>query len=85
MLNDVFQLKMRPSIKRELRAFLKKEGALEQFVKNCKSEECNGAFLDEIPYRVETISEGFIWKDSPEGQEFWDELYCKYSSELKKK
>ena len=76
---------MKPSIKKELRDFLKREGALEQFIKNCKSKECDGAFLDEPSYRVKLISEGFIWQDTPEGQEFWEKLYCKYCSEFKKK
>ena len=75
---------MKPSIKKELRAFLKKEGALKQFIKNCKSEECGGAFLDKNPYRVESISAGFLWKNTPEGQVFWNDLYLKHRSEIEK-
>lgn len=53
------------SISQELESFLKKKKCLTKFKNN---------LITGTTYTINSISGGFIWKDSIEGHSFWAEL-----------
>lgn len=62
-------------MKKELEQFLKREGAWEKFVEEC--EKVGNEYLS----HVNSISDAFVWSFTPDGPDYWYELYEKYVSE----
>ena len=69
----------------KLETFLRKERVLNKFIKNLKSEKANGLLTDKrrtlngvFNNISESVMSAFIWKDTPEGFDFWDKLDVKF-------
>lgn len=68
----------------KLYKFLKEEGVYKQFVKNCKTQK-KGKDLIISGKGFKTahgIGSAFLWRETPEGYDFWDRLYNLAWSEL---
>ena len=69
--------------------FLKKHNCLGAFIKNILTD--NNRCIDknwgtlEILTKYTTISVGFIWAGTPEGQAYWEELNNKWINERKRR
>jgi hypothetical protein len=68
--------------------FLKKHNCLRQFIKNILTEnKCINKkwSILEILTMYNTISVGFIWVETEEGVQYWDELNNKWINERKRR
>jgi hypothetical protein len=68
--------------------FLKKHNCLRQFIKNILAEnKCINKkwSILEILTMYNTISVGFIWVETEEGVQYWDELNNKWINERKRR
>lgn len=65
----------------ELAEFLESRGVLEQFKKNIENDAMFNlmVMMGIRKFVITEIGVGFIWKKSPEGHDFWDELNNEYS------
>lgn len=68
-------------MKTTLIQFLKSKNVLEKFKENIikhsfeeRSEKLKGEVLDLLEKDKLTMSEAFVWKETPEGEDFWIEL-----------
>ena len=62
-------------IEDNLANFLKEEGMLQEFIEETKAHWV--CYLDSI-LTIDSISEGFIWRDSNKGKRIWGKLEYKY-------
>jgi len=63
--------------------FLKKNRVLRRFLNNTNSGSTWGNFSGfSSNFTIDKIGGGFLWKDSPEGMDFWGELSNKYNKSL---
>ena len=60
----------------ELKKFLKKEGVYEKFVANV--DEYWSKFNTINKCAFETIIDAFLWRQTPEGHDFWKNLDDKF-------
>lgn len=65
----------------KLYKFLKERGVYKQFVYNCKKQRSESNVFK--GYKgIEGICSAFIWKETPEGNEFWDNIFNRALSEI---
>jgi hypothetical protein len=57
---------------KRLAKFLADEGALTRFIDNLHGSGTSPNFL------IEDVSSGFVWRNTPEGEEYWEDLHYKY-------
>jgi hypothetical protein len=71
---------------RYLYKFLKKNNCLREFVINVKKAHPERKYWDvlRILERSGCIGIGFLWSESEEGHEYWEELNKKWGREIKK-
>lgn len=62
---------------KKLSEFLKEKGAYESFIENCLNDE--GTIKDLSTGNASSVGiyYGFTWNRTPQGEDFWDELYTK--------
>ena len=63
----------RMKITKHLATFLAEEGILTQFIDNHVKQ-----FGEDHNPIIYTVSHGFSWHNTPEGQEYWNELHFKH-------
>ena len=65
-------MKQKVKISKDLKLFLKKEGVLKEFEDNARADRhYNGDTINNPAY-------GFLWKDTPQGLQFWQQLWGKF-------
>ena len=64
-------------ITNELAKFLAEEGALTQFIDNHINQDGENS-----PHIIRGVSPGFVWRNTPEGEEYWLNLCKKYDRQF---
>ena len=85
-LNDKWEKKVESITRKNkklLKKFLKKEGVYHKFVKNLKN--LGSVSLNELPRKYKLhklISSSFVWRATPEGHTFWNEINKKWKKKI---
>lgn len=69
----------------DLHAFLRKHGAVRKFKANLKAK-VDHTYGEMVEMGLEddgVISCGFVWSDTPEGHNYWEDLKQKYTDQFK--
>ena len=67
-------MKKKIEIEPRLREFLKRRRVLGKFERNCRTEN--------VGYLVLNLGGGFEFKPTPEGRDFWNNLWTEFDKEL---
>jgi hypothetical protein len=54
----------------------------EAAINNRIREEGEGSERDLVPTLVQALSDAFIWKNSPQGQKYWEAVNCEFLNNL---
>lgn len=67
---------------KNLESFLRRKGVLKKYVKNCiEDNECYESHLSHPEIK---IIESFVFDQTPEGFQFWQDLHDKFIKQLNK-
>ena len=61
----------------EFRLFLIQNNALDSYIKNVDNNRIDAYYSDGDPFKG-IIDASFIWRNTPEGEDYWLELYRKW-------
>ena len=64
----------------KFRLFLIKNNAFDSYIKNVNNNRINNCYSSGDPFN-RIIDASFIWRNTPEGEDYWLELYRKWEKQ----